>query len=170
MFTVDGLIWSIPCDISRSIRVEDSDISGKMLNNVYFHDVTGTYFDYEVTLTPNPHQMGEYYSLVEILAKPVDGHQFVLPYNGETVQLTAKVDNPQDVWVRMPGGGVYWKGMKFTARANHPTYEPTLAGAIRRGITPVPDVEAPSIGDTYTFTANGWEQVSGYADADTTGY
>ena len=39
MFTVDGVQWSIPCDISRSMRIQDSDISGQLLNGQYFHDV-----------------------------------------------------------------------------------------------------------------------------------
>lgn len=159
MFTVDGLQWSIPCDISRSIRVEDSEISGQLLDGTYFHDVTGTFIDYEITLTPNPHQMGEYYSLVQLLFQPVDGHQFTLPYNGDTVQLTAKVDNAKDIWVRLPNNAVYWRGMSFTAKANHPTYAQTLQEAIARGVTPLPDVAVPAIGDTYTFTANGWVAV-----------
>lgn len=164
MFTVDGLQWTISCDISRSIRVEDSEISGKLLDGTIFHDVIGTYYDYDVTLTPNPHQMGQYYSLVELLAQPVDGHQFTFPYNGETIQVTAKVENPSDIWVRLPNGGVYWRGMTFKATANHPTHVPTLAGAISRGLTPLPDVAEPSIGDTYTYTANGWVAVNNGGD------
>ena len=170
MFTIDGVQWSIPCDITRSIRIQDSSISGWMLNGQYFHDVEGTYYDYEVKLTPNPHQMGEYYSLLEILSQPVEGHAFVFPYNGSTVQVTAKVEDLEDVWVRLPNGGVYWKGLQFKATANGPTKTLTLQQAINRGLTPLPDVYDPQIGDTYTFTANGWEKVEDVADADTTSY
>lgn len=160
MFTVDGLQWNIPCDITRSARIQDSEISGQLMNGHYFHDVEGTFYDYTVKLTPNPHQMGQYYSLYEILTQPVEGHTFVFPYNGETVEVTAKVENPEDIWVRMPGGGVYWKGMQFKATANGPTKQQTLRQAIRRGLTPLPDVAVPSIGDTYTFTENGWVAVN----------
>ena len=156
MFTVDGLEWTIPCDISRSIRIQDTGISGQLLNGHYFHDVEGTYYDYDVKLTPNPRQMGEYYSLVEILSQPVEGHSFTFPYNGETIQITAKVENPQDIWIRLPNGAVYWKGLSFKATANGPTKRQTLQEAITRGLTPLPDIAVPSIGDTYTFTANGW--------------
>lgn len=170
MFSVDGVQWTIPCDITRSMRIQDSDISGQLLNGHYFHDVEGTYYDYDVKLTPNPNQMGEYYSLVEILTQPVEGHAFVFPYNGTTIQVTAKVENPEDIWVRLPNGGVYWKGMSFKATANAPTKSQTLQEAIQRGLTPLPDVQEPQIGDTYTFTANGWEKVETMADADTTAY
>lgn len=170
MFSVDGIQWTIPCDITRSIRIQDSDISGQLLNGQYFHDVEGTYYDYEVKLTPNPHQMGKYYSLFEILSQPVEGHEFVLPYNGGTVQVTAKVEAPKDIWVRLPNGGVYWKGLQFKATANGPTRTLTLQQAINRGLTPLPDVAEPAIGDTYTYTADGWVKASSVADADTTGY
>lgn len=171
MFTVDGLQWSIPCDITESPRIQDSEISGQLLNGQYFHDVEGTYLDYEITLTPNPYQMGEYYSLLSILLQPVEGHSFTFPHKGETVQLTAKVVDPQHVYIRpVNGGQPYWKGLKFTAQANGPTYAQTLRQAIQRGLTPLPDVAVPSIGDTYTFTSDGWEAVSSYPDADTTAY
>lgn len=159
MFSVDGFGWTIPFDATRSIRIQDTDISGQLLNGRMFHDVEGTYFDYEITLTPDPHQMGEYYALLDILIQPVDGHQFVFPYNGETVQVTAKVENPKDVYVDLHNGQVYWRGLTFTAAANHPSIEPGLNHAISRGLTPLPDVAEPQIGDTYTYTANGWVAV-----------
>lgn len=170
MFTVDGLQWSIPCDITRSVRIQDSEISGQLMNGHYFHDVEGTFYDYEVKLTPNPYQMADYYSLVEILTQPVEGHAFVFPYNGETVEVTAKVEAPRDIWVRLPNGGVYWQGMSFKATANGPTKQQTLAGAIRRGLTPLPEVSNPQVGDTWTYTADGWQRAEGFADADTTAY
>lgn len=170
MFTVDGLHWNIPCDITRNIRIQDSDISGQLLNGQFFHDVEGTYYDYDITLTPNPHQMGEYYTLIELLSQPVDGHKFVFPYNRDTIQVTAKVDEPKDVWVRMPNGGVYWKGLQFTASANYPTNKADLNETIQRGLTPLPNIILPQIGDVYIYTLNGWEEFQGYPDADITAY
>lgn len=170
MFTVDGMEWAIPCDITRKAEITPSDISGPLLDGSYFNDVLGTYMQYEVSIVPNPHDMGAYYSLFELLSQPVDGHAFVLPYNGETIQLTARVDEISDIYVRMPGGGVYWRGTKFTVTANAPTKALTLEEAIQRGLTPLPDVQEPQIGDTYTYTAEGWVEVSEVTDADTTDY
>ena len=159
MFTVDGVQWSIPCDITRIARVQDSEISGKLLNGAVFHDVDGTYYDYEVTLVPNPHSMNDYYELYEILTQPVDGHQFVLPYNGTTLQVTAKVEQPRDVYVRVNANKVYWKGMRFNLTANAPSKQMSLGEVIQRGLTPLPDVASVEIGDTYTYTASGWVKV-----------
>lgn len=170
MFTVDGLSWSIPCDIERTAEVTSSDISGMLMDGSYFNDVLGTYMKYTVTVCPNPHQMGDYYSLFRLLSEPVDGHTFVLPYDDDTIQITGRVEDISDIYVRMPNNGVYWKGASFTVISNAPTRTVTLQQAIQRGLTPIPDVVSPEIGDTYTYTANGWEETSALPDADTTAY
>ena len=170
MFTVDGVQWSIPCDITRTAKMTASDISGMMLNKQYFNDVLGTYMQYEISICPNPHEMGDYHSLFEILSQPVDGHQFVLPYNNSTIEITGRVSDISDIYVRMPGGGVYWKGASFTVVSNAPSKTETLSATISRGMTPLPDVIGPEIGDTYTYTAEGWVLVGDVGDADTTSY
>ena len=161
MFSVDDRTWTLPCDIKESINVHSTNISGELLNGQYFNDVDGTFLSYTVQICPNPQRMGEYYELKTILAQPVDGHEFIFPYLGGTVQITGRVSSPiEDIWVRMPGGGVYWKGIKFIITSNGPTYVPDLNKTIQRGLTPLPDVVSPQIGDTYTYTVNGWARVN----------
>ena len=159
MITVDGIQWPIPCDIKRTAEIKASDISGMLMDRSYFYDVLGTYMQYEISLIPSPQDMGAYYALWEQLSQPVDGHTFTLPYNGDTIEITGRVGSVSDVYVRMPNGGVYWKGVSFVVTSNAPTKTMSLSEVISRGLTPLPDVEEPEIGDTYTYTANGWEKV-----------
>lgn len=159
MFSVDGIEWEIPCDITRVSEIRASDISGMLLNKAMFNDVLGTYLRYDVKLVPVPSRMSDYYALMEVLTQPVSAHTFVMPYNGGDVTITAQVDQISDVYVRMPGGVPYWKGVTFTATSIHPTKTETLDEAIARGLPALPDVAMPEIGDTYTWTANGWEAV-----------
>ena len=156
MFTVDGIEWTIPCDITRKSDVKASDISGMMLNGTYFWDDLGTYLSYEVKLVPNPGSMQEYYALFELLTAPNGVHTFILPYNGETVTLTAHVTAPQDVYVRMPNGAVYWKGCQFSLTSIAPTKEETLGEVIARGLPVLPDVSSPEEGDAYEWDGTGW--------------
>lgn len=167
MFTVDGVQWSIPCDIKRVSEVRPSDISGMLLNKAFFNDVLGTYMQYEITLIPDPRNMADYYALYELLNSPVDGHTFVLPYNGNTVTLAARVSQVSDVYVRMPGGAVYWKGVSFTITANGPTKTESLGSVIARGLSPLPEVDNPQVGDTYTWDGSEWDEV---IDADDIAY
>ena len=159
MFSIDGITWDIPCDITRTAEIKASDISGMLMDRSYFYDVLGTYMQYEISLIPSPQDMGAYYALWEQLSAPVDGHTFSLPYNGSTLELTGRVDSISDVYVRMPNGGVYWKGVSFTVTGNAPTKTMSLSEVISRGLTPLPDVQEPEIGDVYEYTANGWVKV-----------
>ena len=160
MFTVDGVAWSIPCDITRISEVRMSAISGTLLNGQIFNDPEGTYLQYEVSLCPNPRNMGEYYALYDILTEPVEGHTFTLPYNEGTVEITGCCKPIRDNYVRRADGTPYWSGVTFSIQSNGPTKEVNLQRAIKRGLTPLPDVQTPQIGDTYTYTQNGWSRVT----------
>lgn len=170
MFSIDGIEYNVKCTIDREWEIRDSEISGLLLNGQYFHDVLGTYMAYDVKLEMPLRNKGRYANLIKQLVQPVDGHQFVLPYDNSTIQLTAKADDIKDVWERTESGYTFWKGLEFTLTANAPTYEQTLYHAIQRGLTPLPDVVEPMIGDTYTFTADGWELTTVYPDADVIAY
>ena len=120
MFTIDGVAWSIPCDIKRGADIRESEVSGYLLNREYYADVVGTYLRYEVTLVPDPASMADYYALYELLTQATGDHTFILPYNGTTVTLRGRVSSPSDVYVLRGNGAVYWKGMRFTVTSNTP--------------------------------------------------
>lgn len=161
MFTIDGISYNVKCTVEREAEIKASDISGMLLNGQIFWDVLGTYMTYDVRLDMPLRNKGRYAALIEQLTEPVEGHTFVFPYNNGTVQLTGKVESPNDVWEKLPSGYTFWKGLKFTITANGPTKALSLEDVIARGLTPLPDVEEPEIGDTYTYTVNGWEKVEG---------
>ena len=167
MFTIDGIQYNVECSIDREAEVKLSDISGLLLDGQIFNDVLGTYMTYDIKLTMPLRNKARYAALIEQLTEPVDGHVFVLPYNNGTIQVTGLVKDPADVWEKLPSGYTFWKGLQFTIRANHPSKQMSLGEVIQRGLTPLPDVAGVAIGDTYTYTANGWVKVT---DADNTSY
>lgn len=170
MFSIDGVEYRVKCTTTRSAEIKESSISGLMLDGSYFRDIHGTYYSYEIRLEMPLKNKGRYASLIEQLTEPVDGHLFVLPYNNDTIQLTGKVVDPEDVWKQLESGYTYWDGLQFSIAPNGPSKQVTLDGAIQRGRTPLPDALDPNIGDTYTFTENGWELASSFPDADNTYY
>lgn len=170
MFIVDGIEWSIPCDITRVSEITASDISGMLLNRMYFNDILGTYLRYEVKLVPVPSRMGEYYRLMEVLTQPVGEHEFTMPYDNVDVTFVGRVEQISDVYVRMAGGTPYWRGVTFTAIASNPTKAMSLEETITRGLPALPSEVYPEIGDTYTWTVDGWEVTATYADADLIAY
>ena len=156
MITIDGYEWDVPCDIEREAEMTPSEISGLMLDRSYFNDVLGTYMRYDVTLAVPPSREADYATLYETLTDPVDAHMFVLPYNQTTLNLTARVENVQDVLVYTTTRRQLWKGIKFTVIANHPTKSMSLGKVIDRGKSPLPEVIGLPIGTLYVLTENGW--------------
>lgn len=125
MFTVDGIRWPWPCDISRMAEVKSSRISGLMLDRSYFNDVLGTYMAYTVNVAVPVSRQGDYDRLYEALTSPVEGHAFVLPYGQGEIAFVGRVESVSDSWVR---GG--WRGVKFSVYANRPVRALTLQEAI----------------------------------------
>ena len=160
MLTIDGITYKVKCDIQRTAEVTASDISGMMLDGSYFNDVIGTYLQYYITFTYPLWDRDKYASIFEVLTQPVDGHTFVLPYNNSTVQITGMVEEVSDEYIKLEHGRSFWKSTKFRVTALHPTKQATLSDVLTRGRAPLPDVAAPEIGDTYTYTADGWEKVT----------
>ena len=83
---------------------------------------------------------------------------------------TGKVDDLEDVWVKLPSGYKYWDGLRFSIEANGPTRSVTLNGAITRGLAPLPDVAEPEQGDSYTWNGTEWVVSVNYENADNISY
>lgn len=162
-WSIDGIEWEIPCTVERTAEMTASEISGLLLDRTYFNDVIGTYMRYDLKIAVPFGYESEYNALYEIITQPVDGHSFVLPYGGGTVNVTGRVQDIKDVYVRLQDG-IHWKGISFSVIANHPTKEYTLSQVLTIGATPLPDSSDVNVGDVYEYTANGWDTIADAAD------
>ena len=170
MFSVDGMQWTLPCDIERVAELTASEISGMLLDKNYFNDVIGTFMQYTVTLTVPFGRMAQYTNLYNVLTDPVDAHSFVFPYNQGTITVTGRVANISDVYKRLADGSTHWKGIKFTVISNAPSRTHTLGQAIARGTSPMPDILGAQTGDIYQFNGTSWVPQTTYVDADLKAY
>lgn len=165
MITIDGYRWQVPCDIDREAEVRPSEISGLMLDRTYFNDVLGTYMSYDVSLAVPPSMMGDYAALYETLTDPVEGHTFVLPHTQGTIEVVGRVESVKDTLVYTVTKHQYWRGIRFTIIANHPSKEYSVDEIITRGrLAPPTDGSVP-VGTLYIMTALGWAEAD-YANAD----
>lgn len=166
MFIVDSTTWEYPCDISRAAEVRASDVSGMMLDGSYYNDVLGTFMEYTVKIAVPLNRRDQYSALYELLTDPVEGHTFVLPYNQGTVEITGRVENVSDVYVRLPNGALTWRGIQFTVLANSPTKALTNAQVYQRGRLMLPEMAAHNEGDTWVWSEGKWELSVSYRNAD----
>lgn len=167
---IDGVSYDVKCTVRRHADMRDTDISGEMLDGSYFHDVEGTYYDYEIAFKYPLYDRNKYAAIYEALTEPVDGHAFVLPYNNDTVQITAKVEPVEDELVEMESGYKYWRSLRFALTANHPSKEYTLSQVLIRGRAPLPDLATPAQGASYTWDGTKWVTSTSYEDADNISY
>lgn len=135
-FSIDGNEWDYPCQIKRVTEVRSSDLSGIMLDKSYFNDVMGTWLVYDLTLAVPFESESDYYIIYNLLVDPVEGHDFVLPYNASTISFYGRVTTVSDAWVKMANGN-YWKGTQFRIEASEPSKEVTLDTSVTRGHNPV---------------------------------
>lgn len=170
MLTIDGIDYDVKVDVRRTAEITPSDISGLMLDKSYFNDVLGTYMAYEISLLYPLYNQDKYARLYEALTEPVDGHDFILPYNNSTLALTARVETVEDEVLELNDGRVFWRSCRFAVIGNGPTKTMSLSEVITRGRAPLPDISEPHIGDSYTYTVNGWMPAQQYPDADNIAY
>lgn len=165
MFSMDGLRFDWPCDVTRAARMQPSEISGLMLDGRWFNDVLGTYMRYSVRVAV-PLGAGEDYArFYDALTDPVESHRFTLPYDRGEIAVQGRVEQVEDSFVRLSGGDLHWRGVRFDVIANHPSKELGLDAVIRRGRSPLPNVAAPETGACYRFDGARWTAVD-YAEAD----
>lgn len=170
MFTIDGFRWPFACDIERTAEIRSSEVSGEMLDGGYYNDVLGTYMTYSVRVVVPLNQRNLYVSLNNLLTDPKGGHQFNLPDQGGTLNVNGRVTNVSDVYVRMPGGEQYWKGIRFDIIANHATRSYTMDQMSAQGRIGMPEAADHHEGDTWVWHAGRWELSYPYIDADTKRY
>lgn len=156
MISIDGYKWKVPCDIERVAEVRSSEISGMMLDKSYFNDVMGTFLSFDVTLAVPTNMTSEYSRIYEALTDPVDGHQFVFPYNQGSIAITARVESVNDVLVYTASKRQYWKGIRFTAIANHPSASYDLGEVLRIGRSPMPDTFQVDDGSIWQYSDGEW--------------
>ena len=169
MWSIDGIEWEYPCDISRVSKVAQSEISGELFDRSYFSDVKGTYLRYSIKLVVPIGAEDDYTEIYETLTAPIDGHTFVLPYNQTTVTITGRVENVSDVYIDLGNGRAYWKGIAFDVIANHPTKSFTLSETLARGIAPLPQI-VNIANDTIAQYIDGVWTVVAEVDADSKYY
>lgn len=153
---IDGVEWPLVASFHRRATMEDTDLSGTMMDRSKFHDVEGTYLEYDVEVAIPFWFVGRYATFYEVLTAPVGEHMVVVPYNDTEVTIPAKIDVVEDDYVRRPNGRNYWRNTKFTVSATAPTKELTLGEVIARGHAAMPDLDGGTEGDTWTYTDFQW--------------
>lgn len=125
-FSVDGIEWGTGCKIERVCTIEESEVSGMLLDHTYLSDPWGTWIEYTVSVVCPREEEAKYHALHEILVAPAPSHRFIMPYNDSTITFDGRImGKVKDVHHKVNGKTDYWEGCVFTARSNAPVKLPS---------------------------------------------
>lgn len=110
--------------IGRSFRIEEGQNAGHMLSGRYERDITGTYFDYVMSVEPDPVHPEIYDQFYEAISAPVDSHKLVLPYGQSTIAYNAMVTYGNDKYRGKIAGVNRWGGLEVCFTAMSPYRRP----------------------------------------------
>ena len=170
MFVIDGTQWNYPFDLERTSNMQESGVSGLMLDGSYYADIEGTFYTYSVSIAVPLTDRQAYNTIRNLLTDPIGEHTFVFPDESGTIEIVGRIGSVSDVYVRLPNGESYWRGVSFDVTANHPTRQYNMSQITERGRTFFPDAAEHNEGDSWVWTNGRWELSASYNNADTTKY
>lgn len=97
VFTIDGVdlrLWVM--GVKRSFAVTDSEHSGRVKNNEMYRDVIGTFYNYTLTVEPDPSHRADYDTFYDIITAPTPFHALTFPYGQQVLEFTAYVTSGDD--------------------------------------------------------------------------
>lgn len=104
IFTVDGVEYDVDVvKLSRKAKVTDTANSGRTLDGVMHRDIIGTYYNYTLEILAKEGKYQDYDKLFDVVSAPQDSHDFVTPYNQETLFFKAYVTSAEDSMIRRNG-------------------------------------------------------------------
>lgn len=125
VFTIDGVPYNVAVTkFERTFAVTDTDKAGRSINGNMIRDIIGTFYNYSMSIDSRNVSQGEYNSLYQILSAPVDSHNFVFPYNGETISFKGYVTNGKDTLKTMKEGKNKWTGLEINIISMEPQRRP----------------------------------------------
>lgn len=169
MIHIDGSAFDVKVEVTRTARILSSEISGRMMDATWFNDVYGTFYDYDFVLKYPLKDQARYGTLYSMLTAPVPGHVFLFPFNGQMLEVIARIEEVPDEFVEKDDRRTYWKGLEFTAKANAPTKEVDLGEIIAHGLPNTPEGTPAAEGDMYEYEDGTWVPVS-FVNGDEIGW
>ena len=102
VFTIDGVdLRVMVTGLKRSFAVTDSEHSGRLQNYEMFRDVIGTFYNYTLTVEPDPDYRADYDTFYDIISAPTSFHDMVFPYGQTTISFKAYVTSGDDDYKAM---------------------------------------------------------------------
>lgn len=97
VFTIDGVdlrVWVT--GLKRSFAVTDSEHSGRLQNYEMYRDVIGTFYNYTLTVEPDPNYRADYDTFYNIITAATPFHDVTFPFGQGTISFKAYATTGDD--------------------------------------------------------------------------
>lgn len=125
--TMDGRTYRVRVKFNsraRSFRIPDGPNAGEMLSGRRERDIGGTFYDYAMSVEPNPQYLAEYDSFFEAISAPVPSHSITMPYGQSTITFDAMVTEGGDTDKGHMAGWQRWGGLTVFFESIRPVRYP----------------------------------------------
>lgn len=127
MINMDGVDYRVY--IAYPSRVMDFEIlegpnSGKSLNAREIRDISGTKYNYTLTVQPDPEHPEDFDALYYAISAPIASHMVTMPFGQDVITFEAVVRSGSITDYGLRAGFRRWKDMQISLEAIEPQRRP----------------------------------------------
>ena len=157
-FILDNTEYTFAVSVKRRSVVVSSDNSGMLMDGTYYNDVIGTYLEYDVSFAIPEGQQDAYVAFYEAITSPVAYHDFVLPYNNQSVVVRGRIQNISDTYMQKNSQGkVTWRNISFTIIES--VSHKMASGSYTPVVPPTAYITAENVDEHLVFTIVDFDEV-----------
>lgn len=123
MITIDNNTYNVGIVKITRKATQKIESLGVTMDLRKHYDIRGTYYDYDVELSPKLINASDYDNLYEVLTAPQESHTVTLPYGQSTLTFEARVSVASDKLVQSFTNFKKWGSIKVTFEALTPQKE-----------------------------------------------
>lgn len=127
--TMDGVTYQVRVkynSLEQSFRLEDGPNAGTMMSGLRERDLLGTYYDYSLSVEPDPAKLEDYNKFFRAISAPVPSHTIVLPDGDGTLTFQAMVYSGAHRFKGTVGGTPRWSGLTVLFESLKPLRTPEV--------------------------------------------
>ena len=125
--TMDGTTYQVRVkynSLEQSFRLEDGPNAGTMMSGLRERDLLGTYYDYSISVEPDPASPEDYDRFFRAVSAPTPSHSITLPDGDGTLTFQAMVYSGSHRYKGNIAGRARWSGLTVYFEALRPQRTP----------------------------------------------
>lgn len=109
VFEMDGAAYNVHVTkLTRKFSVLDTEEAGRTMDGQMYRDPIGTFYNYTMTVSPDPADPGAMDAFWEAISQPVKSRVCVFPYGQQTLTQRMYVTSGEQDVLRLTDRAAHW--------------------------------------------------------------